>query len=848
MPGENLTRIEAEERAALVSELEYDIALDLTRGPDVFGSTTTIRFRGTPGAETFLDALTVEVAAIRFNGRDLDPAVADGVRIALPPLEAENEVTVVATMRYSRSGEGLHRFVDPVDGLVYLYTQLATTDARRVFACFEQPDLKGRFGVEITAPDGWDVRSNQPVEAQEPVGDGDRWWRFERTPPLSTYLVALIAGAWVAHADELTSVDGRTIPLSVLTRASLAPYIDPEEVFETTKGGFGFYEDAFGIPFPFAKYDQVTVPEYNWGAMENPGLVTFNEVYVFRSTPTEAQRESRAMVVLHELAHMWFGDLVTMRWWDDLWLNESFATFMSFLATAETTRWTDSWATFTTTEKNWGYDQDQLPSTHPIVAEIRSVEDLAVNFDGITYAKGGSVLKQLVAYVGRREFFAGVAAYLKANAWGNATLADLLAHVAVASGRDLAAWSAEWLETSGVNTLVPEIETDPRGVITRFVVKQLPAPVGDQDLRPHRLAVGLYEPEGEDGALVRVQREELDVVGEKTDLPVLLGAKRPAIVLVNDDDLAYAKVRLDAASLAVAQDALSSVAAGLPRTLLWSAIWDMTRDGEAAASDFVRLVLDHVGAETSPNLRGTLLNQAVLAAEEYVDRAVRTAALEQLGDGLLRLLSEAEPGSDAQLQLARSFARVARTDEQLDRLADLDAGAAEGLPLDPELRWQILTGLVAGGRAGEAEIAALLATDDTATGRESALLVRAAIPTAEGKAAAWSSLVDSADLTNAQVESTVKGFVRVHDPELLRPYADRYFAVIERLWAERPFALAEPIAGNAYPRPLADRALADAARAWLDAHPDAASPLRRLVAENLSRTERALAAQTRDAA
>ncbi|MGN6444736.1 aminopeptidase N [Amnibacterium sp.] len=848
MPGDNLTRVEAEERAALVADLEYDIALDLTMGREVFGATTTIRFRGTPGAPTFLDALTVAVESIRFNGRDLDPAVADGTRIALPALAEENEVTIAATMRYSRSGEGLHRFVDPADGRVYLYTQLATTDARRVFPCFEQPDLKGRFTLEVTAPDGWDVRSNQPVAAQEAVGDGDRWWRFERTEPLSTYLLALIAGDWVAHTSELTSSDGRTIPLGVLTRASLAPFIDPEEIVETTRGGFGFYEDAFGIPFPFVKYDQVTVPEYNWGAMENPGLVTFNETFVFRSTPTEAQREQRAMVVLHELAHMWFGDLVTMRWWDDTWLNESFATFMSFLATAETTRWTNAWATFTTSEKNHGYEQDQLPSTHPIVADIASVQDIAVNFDGITYAKGGSVLKQLVAYVGRREFFAGVAAYLREHAWGNATLADLLARIAAASGRDLAAWSAEWLETAGVNTLVPEIETDSKGVVTRFVVKQLPAPVGDPILRPHRLAVGLYQPEGEDGALVRVQREELDVVGERTELPALVGSRRPALVLVNDDDLAYAKVRLDAASLAVAQEALSSVAADLPRTLLWSAIWDMTRDGEASPSDFVRLVIDHLGAETSAPLRGTLLQQVVMAAEEYTDPAARAGALETLGDGLLRLLAHAEPGSDAQLQLARSFARVARTPQQLDRLADLDAGAAEGLPLDPDLRWALLTGLVAGGRAGEAEIAALLATDDTTSGHEHALLARAAIPTPEAKARAWAALFDSAELTNSQVESTVRGFSRVLDPALLEPYVDRYFAGVEAVWSSRSFALAEPIAEGAYPRPLASAALADAARSWLAAHPAAPAPLRRIVSENLSRTDRALAAQSRDRA
>ena len=846
MPGENLTRDEAEERAALVSELEYDVALDLTRGPEVFGSTTTIRFRGTPGATTFVDLIPMEVASVRFNGEDLDPAVQDS-RLALPALQEHNELTVAATMRYSTSGEGLHRFADPADDQVYLYTQLAVSDARRVFTVFEQPDLKGRFALEVTAPDGWLVVGNQPQEAQEAVGDGTRWWRFGRTRPLSSYLVALVAGQYVRHASALTTSDGRAIDLGVLTRASLADHIDPEEVFEVTRGGFGFYEDAFGIPFPFDKYDQVMVPEYNWGAMENPGLVTFHEMYVFRSTPTDAQREERAMVVLHELAHMWFGDLVTMRWWDDLWLNESFATFMSFLATSETTRWTDAWATFTTTEKTWGYEQDQLPSTHPIVAEIASVEDVWVNFDGITYAKGGSVLKQLVAYVGRREFFAGVSAYLRENAWGNATLADLLRHVAEASGRDLAAWSALWLETAGVNTLVPELECDPRGTITRIAIRQDPAPVGDDLLRPHRLAVGLYQPEGEDGELVRVQREELDVTGERTELPALAGRKRPALVLVNDDDLAYAKVRLDSASLAVVQESLSSIPAALPRTLLWGAIWDMTRDAEARASDFVRLVLDHIAAEPSASLRDTLLKQVVIAAEEYVTPEERTATLEALADGLHRLLAEAPAASDVQLQLARAFARVARTPEQLDAVAALDTGAAAGLPLDPELRWALLTALVAGGRAGESEIAALLQADDTSKGREQALLARAAAPTAEGKAAAWASLFGRDDLTNSQVETTVKGFARVLDPALLEPYVDRYFADIERYWTERPFALAETVARGAYPRAVATEALAAEARGWLDRREEAPAPLRRLVRENLARTERALAARSRDA-
>ncbi|GAA2754096.1 aminopeptidase N [Amnibacterium kyonggiense] len=847
MPGENLTRAEAEERAALVQPTAYEIELDLTKGPEVFGSRTTVHFTGTPGASTFIDAITRTVRSVTLNGTALDPAeVSDGVRIQLPDLQAENVLVVDADGIYTNTGEGLHRFVDPVDDEVYLYTQFEVPDSRRMYAVFEQPDLKATFRFTVTAPARWSVTSNQATPEPTPAGDGAATWAFEPTPVISSYITALIAGPYRSVTDELVSSDGRTIALGAFARASLFDHLDADYVFEKTKQGFEFYERIFGVPYPFDKYDQLFVPEYNAGAMENAGAVTFTETYVFRSKVTEATRERRVVTILHELAHMWFGDLVTMKWWNDLWLNESFAEFISTLATAEATEWTEAWTTFNILEKNWAYTQDQLPSTHPIVAEIRDLEDVQVNFDGITYAKGASVLKQLVAYVGREPFLAGVHEYFVKHGWGNTTLKDLLVELEATSGRDLTAWSEAWLETAGVNTLTPEIETDEGGWITSFTVNQTGAE-GYPASRPHRLAIGFYELDGE--KLVRTERFELDVDGASTDVPELVGKRRPALVLVNDDDLAYAKIRLDEESLETAIDHLAQIESPLARSLVWSAVWDATRDAEARPRDYVRLVLNNVGSETESTTVRQVLAQAQVVASSYVAPEVREETLTALGDGLQRLAFAADSGSDAQFQFVRALAAVARTPEQLGAVRGLLAGSAPlpGLDVDTDLRWELLIALVAGGEAGDPEITATLAADDTATGRESAAHARATIPTAEGKDAAWASLVESAALPNATVRSTCLGFRRAIDTGLLQPYVERYFAAVEQLWADRSYAIAETLARGLYPSPLASVELVAASKTWLDGHPDAAPALRRIVVENTAAVERALAAQERDA-
>jgi len=844
VPGENLTRVEAEERAALLDVQSYDIELDLTRGPEVFGSSTTVRFTATEGASTFVDALTRTVHSVTLNGRALDPAVvSDGVRVQLDGLAAENVLEVVADAEYTNTGEGLHRFVDPVDDEVYLYSQFEVPDSRRVFAVFEQPDLKATFRFTVTAPARWEVVSNQPTP--EPTVDGDvATWAFEPTPLLSSYVTAIVAGPYDVVRSELTSSDGRTIPLGIFTRRSLTEHMDADYVFEKTRQGFAYYEEKFAYAYPFDKYDQLFVPEFNAGAMENAGAVTFTETYVFRSKVTDAIKERRVVTILHELAHMWFGDLVTMKWWNDLWLNESFAEWASTIATAEATEWTEAWTTFQAMEKSWAYRQDQLPSTHPVVATINDLEDVQVNFDGITYAKGGSVLKQLVAWVGIDAFFAGVAAYFAKHHHGNTELQDLLAELEVTSGRDLSGWSALWLETAGVNTLRPELEVDDQGVVTSAAILQ-EAPADHPTIRPHRLAIGVYALR--DGALVRTERVEIDVDGERTEVPELVGLHRGDLVLVNDDDLAYAKVRLDEQSLATALEHLSSIAEPLARAIVWGSVWDATRDGEASPSDYVRLVLANIASETESTTIRTTLAQLLTTARTYVAPERRAETLGRVADGLWALAQDAEAGSDAQFQFVKYFAAAASTDTHGDVLQALLDGTTtlDGLTVDTDLRWELLEGLVLVGRAGHDEIDAALAADATADGAQAAARARATVPTAEGKLAAFASVVDAADAPNAIVRATTTGFQHVVDPSVLEPVVARYFDSLTTIWESRSYHIADTLVTGLYPVGLASQELVDATTAWLDANPDVPA-LRRLVVENVAGVERALRAQAAD--
>lgn len=846
MPGENLTRIEAQERASLVRTTSYDVVLDLTTGPETFRSTTTVRFAATEGSSTFIDAITRTVHSVTLNGVELDPAqVADGVRIQLDGLQAENVLTVDADAVYTNTGEGLHRFVDPVDGEVYLYSQFEVPDSRRMFAVFEQPDLKARFAFTVTAPAHWAVVSNSPTPEPADAGEGAKTWSFAPTPVISSYITALVAGPYESVHSELTSHDGRTIPLGVYARKSLAEFLDADYIFEKTRQGFAFYEERFDYAYPFEKYDQLFVPEFNAGAMENAGAVTFTETYVFRAKVTDAIKERRVVTILHELAHMWFGDLVTMKWWNDLWLNESFAEYASTLATAEATEWTEAWTTFAAMEKSWAYRQDQLPSTHPIVATINDLEDVQVNFDGITYAKGASVLKQLVAWVGQEDFLAGVAQYFKKHEHGNTELRDLLVELETTSGRDLTDWSQKWLETAGVNTLRPEIAVDADGTITGFAVLQ--SAVADHPtIRPHRLAIGFYNLH--DGRLIRDARVELDIDGARTEVAELVGAARPDLVLLNDDDLAYAKIRLDEESQRVAIEHLSKIESPLARSLVWGAVWDATRDAETPTSDYVRLVLGNIAQETESTTIRTTLSQLLLAVGAYIAPERQQEAAEAAATALWKLAERAETGSDAQFQFVKFFAALASTDEQLATIAALRDGsvALDGLTVDTDLAWELLIALVAGGKAGDAEVDSALAADNTANGAQFAAQARASIPTLAGKQAAWDSVFGSDALPNTIVRFTGLGFQRVADKSVLTAFVGPYFAALQDVWTSRTYKIAEYLVAGMYPAPLANAALRDATRAWLDANQEPAA-LRRLVVENLAGVERALAAQARDA-
>ncbi|MGW5424560.1 aminopeptidase N [Streptomyces sp. NPDC003943] len=856
MPGTNLTREEAQQRAKLLTVDAYEVDLDLTGAQEggTYRSATLVRFNSAEaGAETFIDLVAPTVHEVVLNGTALDvAAVFQDSRIALPGLLAgANELKVVADCAYTNTGEGLHRFVDPVDGQAYLYTQFEVPDARRVFASFEQPDLKATFQFTVKAPEGWTVISNSPTP--EPK---DGVWEFAPTPRISTYITALIVGPYHAVHSTYEGKNGQVVPLGIYCRPSLAEFLDAEHIFDVTRQGFDWFQEKFAYDYPFAKYDQLFVPEFNAGAMENAGAVTIRDQYVFRSKVTDAAYERRAETILHELAHMWFGDLVTMEWWNDLWLNESFATFTSVAcqASVEGTRWPNAWTTFANSEKTWAYRQDQLPSTHPIMADINDLEDVLVNFDGITYAKGASVLKQLVAYVGQDEFFKGVQAYFQRHAYGNTRLTDLLGALEETSGRDLKAWSKAWLETAGINILRPEIETDENGSITSFAIRQeapaLPAGAkGEAVLRPHRIAVGFYELDAT-GKLVRTERLELDVeAAELTAVPQLAGKQRPAVVLLNDDDLSYAKVRLDEVSLKNVTAHLGDFTESLPRALCWASAWDMTRDGELATRDYLSLVLSGIAKESDIGVVQSLQRQAKVALDLYAAPEWRAEGLARWGAFAQEQLRAAAPGSDHQLAWAHAFAATAREAAELDLLAALLDGSAtiEGLAVDAELRWAFVQRLAATGRFEEAEIAAELERDKTAAGERHAATARAARPTEAAKAEAWASVVDDDKLANAVQEAVIAGFVQADQRELVAPYTEKYFASIKRVSETRSHEIVQQIVVGLYPTLQVSEETLAATDAWIAAN-DPVPALRRLVTECRAGVERALKAQAADAA
>lgn len=858
----NLTRDQAVERAALVTVDSYRIVLDVTDGDGnpgerTFRSTTTVEFDALPGADTYIDLAADAVHRAMLNDRPIDVSGYDeSTGIPLTGLAKHNVLVVDADCRYSNTGEGLHRFVDPVDDEVYLYSQFETADAKRMFACFDQPDLKATFDITVTAPSHWEVVSNGATLGIEDDGKAKRH-SFTVTPRMSTYLVALIAGPY-ARWDDTYSDEHGDIPISLFCRKSLGEFMDADRLFTETKQGFDFYHRNFGIPYAFGKYDQLFVPEFNAGAMENAGAVTFLEDYVFRSKVTRASYERRAETLLHEMAHMWFGDLVTMVWWDDLWLNESFATLASVLCQAQATEYTEAWTTFANVEKSWAYRQDQLPSTHPVAADIPDLAAVEVNFDGITYAKGASVLKQLVAYVGEDEFLAGLRDYFRDHAFGNATFSDLLGALEKASGRDLSGWGQQWLKTTGLNTLRPDFDLDADGRFTRFSISQSGAQPGAGETRVHRLAVGIYDddPAGT-GKLVRVHREELDIEGSMTEIPALQGVSRGKFILVNDDDLTYCSLRLDPDSLQTVLTRIADIAEPLPRTLVWSAAWEMTRDAELTARDFVALVCGGVHAETEVGVAQRLLLQAQTALNSYADpQWAGEEGWPEFADLLLESARNAAPGSDHQLAFVNALCGSVLSPRHIEVLsALLDSDPADkglpGLNVDTDLRWRIVTALAAAGGIDSDGMAtpfidAEAQRDPTAAGQRHALAAAAARPELAVKEAAWEQVIEDDTLANITARSIVGGFVQPGQQELLQPFRDKYFGAISGVWQRRSSEVAQTVVIGLYPSWDVSQEGLDAADRFL-ADPDLPPPLRRLVVEGRAGVERALRARRFDA-
>ncbi|MFT0847751.1 aminopeptidase N [Actinomycetaceae bacterium L2_0104] len=877
MPGTNLSRAEAAERSAILATDSYRIDLDLATGSETtFSAITEIDFSATPGASTFLDIIAASVDRVFLNGDELNPHLFADSRYPLRNLAETNTVRVESTMEYSRTGEGLHRYVDPADGEVYLYSQFEVGDARRVFANFEQPDLKADYTFTVTAPAPWRVFSNSPTPEPEvdPERDGVATWHFTPTERMSTYLTSIVAGPYEGYDNDVYhSTDGREIPLGVWARKSLKEYLDPEELFLITKQGFEFYEANYGFPYPFRKYDQIFCPEYNAGAMEHPGNVTLVESYVFRTKPTGAIIDRRIITILHEQAHMWFGDLVTMKWWDDLWLNESFAEYMSHLAAASNTRMTDAWVTFLASEKSWATQEDQLPSTHPIAADVVDLETVLVNFDGITYGKGASVLKQLVAWVGQEEFLAGVRAYIAKYAWGNATLRDLLTELEKSSGRDLSEWTKLWLEESGVNILSPVIEVggdgdaardagvdshdggqgsllgaEPHGVIASLAIRQ--ESDGRSSLRPHRIAVGGFDLV--DGKLVRTFSSELDMAGELTEVPEFAGKKRPSLILLNDNDYAYGKIRMDEESLQVAIDHLDAFEDHLARTQVLLSTWNMCRDGLLSATAYSKIALKAIADESDGTMLRIVINSLLTSVNLYAAPAGREALRLEAAGEIFSILAAAEPGSDHQLQVAGAAMRLATTEEQFALIEGWLEGkdVPAGFEVDAEQRWLIHVALAAAGRIGEEEIAEEFKRDNTSYGQAYSAQARGALPFAETREKVWEEITGNS-VSNTVQRNLCLGSMRANADSLV-PYAERYFADAEAQWDNHTVEIAKNMLEYAFPIQLTGREdlgvdLVGMGEKWLADHPSAATACIRLVSESVDSAQRALRAQQVDA-
>ena len=844
MPGINISRSEAQERSRHISVESYDVFLDVSQDADTFIAKSTVTFScNLPGYDTFIDAVAVRIITATLNGQAIDTSSFDGESVFLKNLAKDNVLVIESEVAYSKTGEGLQKSVDPADQEIYLYSQGETAHIRKMYSCFDQPNLKAIFNLSVLTPKHWQALSNSPVAEEKIEGEFKRT-KFLPTPPISTYITAFVAGPYHHVHDEY--VGEKVVPLGIYCRKSLADDVDPAEIFQHTKEGFAYFEKTFGLAYPFEKYDQVAVVDFNWGAMENSGVVTFREeILVFRSRVTDRNRQARAHVILHEMAHMWFGNMVTMGWWDDLWLNESFAEWTSFLALVEGTRFKQGWASFISEGKSWAYTQDQLVTTHPIAVDMPDIESVNANFDGISYAKGSSVMHQLCAYVGRDNFIEGLQKYFKKYAWKNTQLSDLLAELQSTSGRDLDVWSKTWLRTAGINTLHPVLEIED-GVYKKVSIKQdVPAvPAGSKEIRSHYTSIGLFDLQG--GKLVLRKSVEFDITGVNTEVIELAGEPLADLLLINDRDYAYSKIRFDERSLSTLQTNLGKITDHVARVICWVAIWDMWRDGEITTTNFSKMVLEGLKSEELITIVSGLGNDVISAVEHNSNPKIRAALREEIATGLLAIVQGAKPESDIQLQLARIFAALARTPEHIAFIQTMLDGGLAGLKVDRDLRWYFVNILVDRDAFTQRELDSVLAEDKTLTGETSYAQAVASFPNKQAKAAAWKSLMDD-ELSSYKRLALHRGFMRIGQDELLKDYVNPYFDSLLDMWNSSSYEVSSSNVEMLYPRYIITQEVLDKTDAWLGGvGKGAPDTLRRLVSEGRDSLARALRVQQKD--
>jgi aminopeptidase N len=837
-PRDVLTQLEAEARAARISDVSYELTIDLQAGGKHYRGTGAVRFNDSDQGDAFIDFTGSTIQFLSLNGVSIDHPDWSGHRIALPGelLRSENLLVFTYENEYDHSGDGFHQFIDPEDGQEYLYSNFEPYSAHRLFPCFDQPDIKATYHLTVAAPAGWEVIHNSATTSVDQLGDGRTRHEFAETARFSPYLFALVCGPYRTFRSTHGDID-----LGFFCRRSLAPHLDQDELFEVTKQGLDFFAEFFDYPYPFGKYDQIFVPEFNAGAMENVGAVTFAEAYVFRDPPTENQRLGRAEVILHEMAHMWFGDLVTMRWWNDLWLNESFATYMSYLALVEGTRFKSSWQVFNSGMKNWAYRQDQLITTHPIAGEIADTDQTFLNFDGITYGKGAATIKQLVATIGIDGFRNGMRTYFQRHQYDNTSLAEFLDALqdgsrSVGDDRDLHAWARLWLETPSLNTLAATWEADGDRV-SAMQLQQI-APLDHQTLRPHHVEVALARDEGDS---ITIQSVPGFIETASAEVPEAIGLAAPQFVFPNYNDHDFVKVALDDASLDFVRERLERIDDPLLRQLIWQALWNMVRDQQLRATDYLALAGPKVATERDPELVESTLSTMTASVGRYIPEDQKELVAHNSFELAWRTLNEVGD-SDLQIIWARTLINLAITPDDINhcaRLADGDLNVT-GLTVDQNMRWEIAVRTVAYGLSGATDrVQTERERDPSDRGQRQLLRAEVSVPDVDVKDAAWTRFLGDGYGSLHLTRAAMGGFHWWSQRDLLADYTARFFEVIPGVFERSENEFASTYFGGLFPARV-EPAVLQRSQQLLSALGDRQPLLQRLLRESNDDLERAL--------